>query len=338
MVKKHIFIVSIAAVLGWLIYSFLGGIESLVPGTTTLVDISLSCVCGVIIGYLIYFISLKLDYLLPWKTQLTYRFLSGIIIHSIAVFSFSLVFVYIYKGLILNQADFFIHHQNELVKFAIIVIVLMLIYTVIYFAFYSYYSYAQLQIETVKYERKQIDLQLNALKSQLSPHFLFNSLNTISSLIYKDVRSAESFIRGLAKMYAYTLSSYHNKLTGIQEELDFLNAYLTLINTRFEDRFTCIIDIPQELKSTRIPPLTLQMLVENAVKHNQMTANNPLHVRITYDEDHIVIRNNITEPTHKINSFNIGLKNIKERYDLLSKRSISITEGAHFTVKIPVIR
>jgi len=337
-VKKHLFIILSGAILGWLICSFIAGVEDNNSHSNSVINALLSSACGIFIGYMVYFFSLKLDLLFPWKTQLTNRFLSGVIALYIIVFVTTLLLVYTYNVAILNQVDFIELHKNDFIKFAIILFLIMLIYTVIYFALYSYYSYASIQIETIKQERKQIDLQLNALKSQLSPHFLFNSLNTISSLIYKDVNSAESFIRGLAKMYAYTLSSYHNKLINIQEELDFLKAYITLIKTRFEDKFICNIEIPHEIKSTQIPPLTLQMLVENAIKHNQMDLKDPLRVNISYDGHYILIKNNITTPGHKVNSFNIGLKNIKERYNLLSNTSISITQDEHFIVKIPVIR
>ncbi len=336
--KKHLIIVALGAILGWLICGFIAGVETNSSASNTIANTLLSSVCGVLMSYIVYFLSLRLDQIFPWTTQLTNRFLSGIIVHFIAVFISTLLLVYSYNVSLLNQVDFMELHKNDFIKFAIILLIIMLIYTVIYFALYSYYSFASLQIETIKYERKQIDLQLNALKSQLSPHFLFNSLNTISSLIYKDVKSAESFIRGLAKMYVYTLSSYHNKLIALNEELDFLSSYLTLIKTRFEDKFICNVDIPLEIKATQIPPLTLQMLVENAVKHNQMDLKNPLQVDITYDGHYILIKNNITAPSHKVNSFNIGLKNIKERYKLLSNTSIAIIQNEQFIVKIPVIR
>ena len=134
---------------------------------------------------------------------------------------------------------------------------------------YSYYAYATVQIEAVKYERKQIDLQLRALKSQLSSHFLFNNLNTISSLAHNDAQQAETYIRGLANIYNYTLNSYHEKLVPFEDELQVVMAYLHMIQTRFGNSFHYTVDIPEHVKASRIPPLTLQMLIENAVKHNR---------------------------------------------------------------------
>ena len=248
-------------------------------------------------------------------------------------FSFSLYNKYHHSDISLN-----ITYHYVLIKIAILFFILILIYEVIYFALYSYYSYATLQIETVKQERKQIELQLNALKSQLSPHFLFNSLNTISSLAFKNKKKAERFIRRLANMYDYTLKSYNSKLISLSEELSFVNSYLFLLETRFENKFKCSITISENLLESKIPPLTLQMLIENAVKHNQLSKKIPLEISITTDENYITIQNNLTEKQEKITSFNIGLKNINSRYLLLSNKGIIVINNNSFTVKIPILR
>jgi LytS/YehU family sensor histidine kinase len=225
-----------------------------------------------------------------------------------------------------------------MIKFAILWFIIVQLFSVIYFALYSYYSYSTLQIQRIKLERKQIDLQLNALKSQLSPHFLFNAFNTISSLIYKDVNKAETFIRRLSEMYHYTLESYQTKLILFEEELEFVKSYIYLQETRFERVFECKIDLPASINNTKIPPLALQMLIENAVKHNLMSERNPLKVNVSFEDDHICVENNITEEPRKVPSFKIGLNNINARYQLLSNKEIIIANGQSFIVKIPVIR
>ena len=337
-VKKHIFIVMLGAVLGLLVYNFVS--------TETLINSQLysktkpyilSCLLGILVSYLVYYVTLKLDKLLPWQTELASRFVVGIILHFIVVLTVVSLLLYIYTNYIINVVDTTTNISNILIKLAIILFILTLIYTVIYFALYSYYAYTRLQIETITYERKQIDLQLKALKTQLSPHFLFNSLNTISSLIYRDPKSAETYIRGLGKIYSYTLKSYYTKFVTLQEELDFVSSYLILLETRYEKRFTCNIVIPEEIRNTKIPPLTLQMLIENAVKHNQMDVNNPLHIDIYHEKGHLIAKNNITTKPNNITSFNIGLKNIEERYALLGNASVSIVKDENFVVKIPVL-
>jgi LytS/YehU family sensor histidine kinase len=223
-------------------------------------------------------------------------------------------------------------------KLGIVLLILVLIIEIIYFALYSYYSYTSFQIETVRQERKQIELQFKALKSQLSPHFLFNSLNTISSLVFKDKTKAEGFIRKLAEMYQYTLQSYQTQLISLREELDFVNSYQYLLQTRFGTKFQCTIEIDEELLASHIPPLTLQMLLENAVKHNVLSEEDPLKVQVTSDKKYIIVKNNITKKPQKVSSFQIGLKNINARYLLLREEGIAVSNGESFEVKIPLIR
>lgn len=298
----------------------------------------LSAFIGLLITYTLYFVTIKLDRLLPWQTQTNNRLFFGLLFQYLLSIVISIGSFYVYYELFIGNDGFFIEYRETLIKLSILLFILLLIYTVIYFAFYSYYSFATLQIESVKQERKQIDLQLKALKSQLSPHFLFNSLNTISSLVYKDQKKSETFIRKLAKLYQYTLQSYHSRLITLKEELEFVNSYLFLLQTRFENKFTIDIQIPDDILNSDIPPLTLQLLIENAVKHNVLDASNPLEIKIYKEEEKIVVKNTVTKSPIAKDSFKIGLKNINSRYLLLVNKGISITNGNYFTVKIPIIK
>jgi len=298
----------------------------------------LSGFLGLLVVYVLYFLAIKLDKLFPWQTQTNNRLFIGFVLQMFVAFSIIFGSIYLYSTYIISNEDFFIDYQDTLIKLSILLCILLLVYSVIYFAFYSYYSFATLQIESVKQERKQIDLQLKALKSQLSPHFLFNSLNTISSLAHSNTKKSELFIRKLANMYQFTLNSYHSMLIPLEEELDFVASYQYLLETRFENKLAIKIDIPQELNASKIPPLTLQMLIENAVKHNTLDKNNPLQVSVYVEGNFICIKNNITEEPSNKTSFHIGLKNINTRYLLLASKGISISNGTIFLVKIPIIR
>ena len=139
-------------------------------------------------------------------------------------------------------------------------------------------------------------------------------------------------------MYDFTLKSYHLKLISLEQELDFVNAYIFLLETRFQNQFICKVTIDAGLLMTKIPPLTLQMLVENAVKHNQFSNDNPLEIQIKSNQKELIVENNITVPPKNITSFNVGLKNINKRYLLLVHKTISITKNQNFTVKIPLIQ
>ena len=298
----------------------------------------LSGFCGVFIALIISKSAKILNNTLPWQTQTGNRLLVGFIIHFLIAYLVAFGLFYSYSIWFVELQNFSLIYKAALIKLAIILLILTLIFEVIFFALYSFYSYSKFQIEKVKQERKQIELQLKALKSQLSPHFLFNSFNTISSLIYKDENKAEIFIRRLAKMYAYTLQSYYRKLITIKEEILFVESYIYLLQTRFQDKFTCKIIISDDVLLTKIPHLTLQILVENAIKHNQLSIDTPLEIVISSTENNIVIVNNITESPKNITSFKIGLKNINSRYLLLINKAISTIKTNNFTVQLPIIR
>ncbi len=299
---------------------------------------SLASFTGIFISYVLFYVVKKLDSYFPWQTQTNNRLFLGFIIQYVITVCLAIGLFYVYTSIFKAEVDFFYDHKELLIKLSILLCIILLIYSVIYFAFYSYYSFATLQIESVKQERKQIDLQLKALKSQLSPHFLFNSLNTVSSLVFVDKWKAKLFIRRLANLYNYTLQSYHSKLITLKEELDFVASYQYLLAIRFEDKFKANITINDDLLETKIPPLSLQMLVENAVKHNTMSIDNPLLIEVFIEGDFICIQNTITESPKDKASFKVGLKNINKRYLLLVNKGISISNGEKFTVKIPIIR
>jgi len=336
--KKHFFIIPIGIILGFLLSYYLVVSTQNTEETITFLSGLLSSLLGVLVSYIIYFTTLKFDKILPWHQHSNNRLLFGLVVHYLLSILISVTFLYAYFSLFLEEGDFFIANRQYLIKLSILIFIIIFIYSVVYFALFSYYSFATLQIETVKQERKQIDLQLKALKSQLSPHFLFNCLNTISSLAHANVDKADLFIRRLVKMYQYTLNSYNTKLIILEEELRFLESYQYLIMTRFENKLFVNIDIPKDILASRIPPLTLQMLLENSVKHNVLNVENPLKVSIFIKDNAICIQNNITETSIKATSFHIGLKNINSRYLLLAGKGISITNGSDFSVSIPIIR
>lgn len=338
LLKKYFYIPTLGILLGIAISYFLIYSEQQENATYIFKDAILASFVGILITAIIFKTITILNRFLSYKNQTGNRLFAGFIVHFSISFVLSVGCFYLYLLFFFEVTHFFDEYDAAFLKLGIILSILTIIFEVVYFALYSYYSYSKFQIETVKQERKQIELQLKALKSQLSPHFLFNSLNTISSLVYKDENSAETFIRRLAKMYDFTLKSYHKKLITVSEELDFVNSYIYLLQTRFKDKFTCKITIDNALMSTKIPPLTLQMLVENAVKHNQLSTKKPLEISISSTLSEIIVENNITDAPKNITSFNIGLKNINARYLLLVNKAISIVRAHTFKVQIPIIK
>ena len=216
--------------------------------------------------------------------------------------------------------------------------VILFIYTIVDFTLYSYNQYAAIQIEEVKIASTQLALQFEVLKSQLSPHYLFNSLNTISSLIYTNPEQAEQFIRKLALTYQYILANQDLPLVRLAEELTFIKAYFFLLKSRFDNAVHLTVELPRRVLSSQIPPLTLQLLLENAVKHNAPSEEAPLHIRIFLSEkNRLIVSNNILENNFKGSSFKVGLANIKQRYHYFAKANIQVEKTEEFRIELPLL-
>ncbi len=334
-VKKYFLISGLGIGICFLLYYYFSSDIIFLDKNLSVFEVSLVVFSGIIISNVSYFQSNKMDDKMPWRTNLTNRFLAGITVHFISVFAIIVSMFLLYQQVKPARAG--VSYQNIIIKLGILIFILILLYQIIYFALYSYYSFAITQIEGAKYERKQVNLQLKALKSQLSSHFLFNNLNTISALAFKDVHTSENYLRGMASVYQYSLNSYHSKLVSLEEELKMLRSYLLLLKTKYGTYFTYDIKIDDEILNKKVPPLTLQMLVENVVKHNVIDINNKLSIAILTSTDSISIKNNITQKPNNIKSFNIGLKNIESRYHLLIKKGITVSTGKDFIVEIPLI-
>jgi sensor histidine kinase YesM len=296
-----------------------------------------SIILGIGISNFLYYSSKILDRFFSFHKNVGLRFIVAILIHNFISWTIIFSCIYFYHAFNDNNSSFYSAYDQILIKLGLLVFIAILLFQIIYFALYSYLSYTTYQIASVQQKRKQIELQLSALKSQLSPHFLFNCLNAVTSLIYKDEKQAGMFVRRLAKLYLYTLDSYNTRLVKLEQELDFVKSYLFLIQTRFKDSFYCTINIPEDIYDTKVPPLALQMLIENAAKHNIMQKDKPVYVDIKKEGEYISVTNTINEKPKGVTSHKIGLKNIDSRYKLLLGKGIVITKDKQFQVKIPIV-
>ncbi len=193
-------------------------------------------------------------------------------------------------------------------------------------------------IEAEQIKKEQISARYEALKNQVNPHFLFNSLNVLSSLVHRDADLAEKFIHQLSDVYRYILDNQEKEVVPLAEELAVLNAYYFLMHIRFGAALQLNMDIPAHYTGY-IAPLTLQMLVENALKHNEISKANPLHIHIVADDEYVTVSNNIAAKNILPDSTGIGLANIQARYQMLSDKAVLITDhNGVFSVKVPVLK
>ncbi|WMN05991.1 sensor histidine kinase [Marivirga arenosa] len=192
-------------------------------------------------------------------------------------------------------------------------------------------------LEAEQLKRAVLAGQNQSLKDQLNPHFLFNSLNTLSSLVYESAERSDKFIQSLSKIYRYVLEVQQEELVSLEKELGFAKNYLELQKIRFEDKMIFEISI-SSTAGKNLPPLSLQLLLENAVKHTVATTKNPLKIKITEEDEFLVVRNNWQPKKEKLDGVGIGLENIKKRYQLLSDKAPIISQDENFfTVKLPLL-
>lgn len=322
----------------YLFYSETGRLPNL---QNNIKGFAVAIIAGIVIGSVLYVLNRLLNGWIKWMNYFTSRFLVGLITNVIIAFGLivglaSIVLELWHSDVFWN--DYAVDDPDVMLKIAILTIVYVFIYNVIYGLLYAYQHYAVAQIQELQRDRKQLELQFEALKGQISPHYLFNSLNTISSLVIRDVQSAEQFIRRLAQTYQYVLSTQNKKYVSLREELEFVQSYYYLLRIRFQQQLDVEVNVPSKILDSRIPPLTLQMLIENAVKHNSFTDNKKLFIYIMA-QDHTYLRviNTKTGMLDNVPSFKVGLENIRQRYHFLTDKQVLIENDEKFTVSLPVL-
>ena len=225
----------------------------------------------VFISLIVFRLDSLLDRFISWRNNFLLRFFVGFVTNTVI----SVMLVVLASIYLINT------NTESTFKVSILFIIAIFIYEIFYGWFYSYRYYAITQVEGIRSERWQLELQFESLKNQISPHYLFNCLNTISSLLYKDSHMAEEFIRRMADTFKYVLSNQRQQLVTVRQEIEFVKAYYYLLQVRYEHHLRLEINLPKTVLDTPIPPLTLQILVENAVKHNQISKEQPLLVYIS---------------------------------------------------------
>lgn len=193
--------------------------------------------------------------------------------------------------------------------------------------------------ELERFKKENAEFQFETLRSQVNPHFLFNSLNTLSSLIYIDKDKASKFIRELSDVYRYILEHRGKEMVSLDREIAIAKSYLYLLSLRFDRNLKVEIRVEENTENWNIAPLTLQLLIENAVKHNIVSAAKPLAIVIEVKAGFLTVKNNLQKKDSKEYSSELGLKNIVSRYTYLTDKKVEIHESEkEFLVKIPLIR
>lgn len=280
-----------------------------------------------------YGLLLFLNKYLPYSKNIFFRIVADIA----GMILICLILLWVFNYLIYNV--FLISSEGMppfLVKFAFAMttnIPILLVFELIHY----FQSEQKAIAESEKAKHKVLLFQHETLRSQINPHFLFNSLNVLSSLIYINPDNANKFTKALSKTYRYVLSLTQQSVVTVAEELNALDSYIFLMRTRFENSFIFTVNKISPCEQNKIIPLTLQLLIENAFKHNIATEESLLDIKITIDSDYITVENNI-QPSNSVDKGGIGQKYIAKQYKMHAKEVIVEHTKQMFIVKIPYIQ
>jgi LytS/YehU family sensor histidine kinase len=271
-----------------------------------------------------------LDEKIPWTKYPLKRLVVGVIVLTLySVVTIYLVLIFVQKVFGLNIGAI----SSTIYMSMGITVVISLILTSRSFLF----NWRQTAIDAEKFKKESAAAKFESLRSQVNPHFLFNSLNVLTNLVYEDPDKAVKFIKQMSDVYRYLLETKDKEIVSLEEEKKFLHAYLFLQQIRFGDKLKLTLSLNNE--KGMIPPLVLQMLVENAIKHNIIADDKPLHISIYRDSEYLVVENTLQKKNILIeDSTGIGLDNICKRYEFLTDKKVEVTENEKFIVRLPLIQ
>lgn len=284
----------------------------------------------------VYFVWLEGKY--DWQTQSKKRFVAGVVGSTfVTLIAFGLCRI-IHLVIIEQSKTITEFIEQETISRYLFPFLLSLIVSLFLHAFYFYKSIQENKVTEQKLIAGTASAKFDALKNQLDPHFLFNSLNVLTSLIEENPDQAQKFTTSLSKVYRYVLEQKNKELVNIEDELAFAKRYVGLLKMRFEN--SIVYTFPEEIRNaeTKIVPLSLQLLLENAVKHNTVSEENPLQISISEENGFLVVKNNLQSKNVLGKSSGYGLLNIQQRYDLLTSRKVFIEKDkTSFQVKLPIL-
>ncbi len=265
--------------------------------------------------------------------RLIVGFLASFFISGLAVFVLRIV-----EEVLIEKVPFSEFIKEETPNNYVFAIVVTLIVTLILHLVYFYKNYQENRVKQEKIIAGTASAQFESLKNQLDPHFLFNSLNVLSSLIEENPDNAQRFTTSLSKVYRYVLEQRDKELVTVQEELAFAKTYMNLLKMRFENSIS--FELPNDFENieARVVPLSLQLLLENCIKHNIVSEQKPLHIKIYIENNELIVENNKQKKEVLQDRKGVGLQNIVNRYAILTERKVAVYETDEvFRIKLPIL-
>ncbi|GAB5533534.1 MAG: hypothetical protein Roseis3KO_53110 [Roseivirga sp.] len=243
-------------------------------------------------------------------------------------------------NLVSNLSENVSYNFQERIRSLVVIILLTIMTMAIYEAVYFFVLLKKSIREEEQSKQAIIQAELDALRNQAQPHFFFNTLNTLRDIIDQSPKEdAKQFVDKLSDMYRFLLESSNSNLISLQDELKFSKAYIHIQSERFGENLKLNWNIPQAYLNTMIVPMSLQLLLENAIKHNVISRAKPLAININIKDENIIVDNTIQPKSTQLPSTKVGLKNIEKRYALISDRSVEIAnDGRQFSVSLPLLK
>lgn len=296
---------------------------------------------NIIFSAFIYLINVYAWRLLEQKFGSNFKSVKRLLIGLAGSFVVTIIGVFISRIIIkvwINQVGLLEFLQNEKPSFYFGSLIIAAVVIGVFYVFYYYKHRQENKVKEQKIIAGTASAKFDALKNQLDPHFLFNSLNVLTSLIEEDPNQAQKFTTSLSKVYRYVLEQKNKDLVTVDEELQFAKTYVRLLKMRFEDSIVFEIPDASEDPEAKIVPLSLQLLLENAVKHNVVTSDRPLHIMVYEVNNTLVVSNNLQEKQVMKKGSGVGLQNIQQRYGILTDRQVEISKNASdFSVRLPIL-
>jgi len=274
-----------------------------------------------------------LDRRYPFEKSIATRIFLQFVITFVVLATFRLA----NSSWLLNMMPF---KMSKELWYTIFAVNLLMVLSVILFifGFHFFRRWKEQKVLAAELEKEKALVQYDNLKNQLNPHFLFNTLSSLNSLIFENPQLASEFLQQLSKVYRYVLENKEKNLVSVDTEIKFVKHYVQLLKARFEQGLEVTYEVNESDLSKGITPVTLQILIENAMKHNTTQKSAPLDIRIFCESNFLVVQNNIQKKQVIEDSNGQGLENLKNLYHYLSETPVTVEESANtFTVKIPLL-
>jgi hypothetical protein len=330
------FFISISIFLVLLIIRFLSGVR-IEFNSGLLINFSYTTLYGFMLYYANAILFMKLDDIFSKERFNSKRILIGFI--GSFIISVGVIFLLrIFEDVIIEGSSLTLFFEKEKFSNYLVTIIMTFVVTLAFHTFYFYKAYQESRLKEQKIIAGTANAKFESLKNQIDPHFLFNSLNVLSSLIEENPENAQQFTTSLSKIYRYVLEQKDKELVTVSEELAFAKTYMKLLKMRFENSIT--FELPNDFDNAdaKVVPLSLQLLLENTIKHNVVSENKPLHIKIYIKDNFLVVENNLQKKEVLQDRKGVGLQNIVSRYAILSERKVLIDETKEtFAVYLPIL-